>query len=279
MGIKTILVNTAVLMAIVSCGQTAEAKKAVLVCHYGSSNDDTRSRTIDLITSDIAVAMDGYEVREAYISPVVRRSMAARNLHIDSPTDALLRLRADGYDTVYVQSTTLIDGAETAEVRLACERTGAFFSKIKCGEPLCYSPCDCEALVSILAEEPCGKGEAVVYAGHGNMLPSTATYCMLDYMLAAKGHDNYHVSTIEGYPSARCTVGELRRNKNVRRVKLVPLLLVCGNHTKGDIAVDFAGELSAEGYETETVMRGLAENAAVRALYVNKVRRLTGEHQ
>ena len=262
---------------IVAAGSTASAEKAVLVCHYGSSDSETRAKTIDKITEEIREAMPGYEVRDAYISPVVRRNMGKQGIHKDSPTDALLNLRAEGYDTVYVQSTTLIDGAEMADVRGACERVSEFFSVIKCGESLCYSPEDCEALVKILATEPCGKDESVIYAGHGNMLPSTATYCQLDYMLAAGNYGNYHVSTIEGYPTAASTVTELKKDKKIKKVKLVPLLLVCGNHTRNDIAVDFANAMKAAGYETETVMRGLGESGAVRAMYVERVKRLTEE--
>lgn len=272
-----VIIRMLFLAAIVAAGNTTYASKAVLVCHYGSSDSVTRSKTIDLITREIRDAMPGYEVREAYISPVVRRSMEKQGVHKDSPTDALLKLRAEGYDTVYVQSTTLIDGVEMAEVRGACGSLSEFFSLIKCGESLCYTPDDCQALVNILASEPYGKDEAVVYVGHGNMLPATATYCQLDYMLMAGGYDNCHVSTIEGYPTAVSTVAELRKNKKIKNVRLVPLLLVCGNHTRNDISGDFADAIEAAGYETETVMRGLGEVAAVRALYVERLKRLVDE--
>ena len=123
----------------------------------------------------------------------------------------------------------------------------------------------------MLAKEPRVKDEAVVYVGHGNMLPSTATYCQLDYMLAAQGHEGYHVSTIEGYPTAESTITELKRDgKRVKRAKLVPLLLVCGNHTKNDIAGEYAQTLNKAGIATEVIMRGLGENPAVRTLYVKK---------
>ena len=141
------------------------AKSAILVAHYGSSDDDTRAKTIGLITEEVRQAFPALEVREAYISPVVRRNLARRGIDTEAPVDALLRLRADGYDSVYVQSTTLIDGAEMAEVREAVARVSPFFSHVAVGESLLYSPADCESVASILLHEPCGKGEAVVYVG------------------------------------------------------------------------------------------------------------------
>ncbi|MDE5595464.1 MAG: sirohydrochlorin cobaltochelatase [Muribaculaceae bacterium] len=253
------------------------AKTAVLVTHYGSSDDNTRAKTIDLITSDIRQALPATEVREAYISPVVRRNLAKRGLGCDSPVQALIRLRADGYDSVYVQSTTIIDGVEMAEVRDACNQMRLFFNLLKCSESLCYSPDDCLTLVDILASHPKAKDEAVVFVGHGNLLPSTATYCQLDYMLMAGCHKGYHVSTIEGYPTAETALVELRADDKVKRVTLVPLLLVCGNHTIHDIAGEYAEAIRSAGYQTDVMMRGLAELPAVRALYVSRLKKLMNQ--
>lgn len=256
----------------------AEARQAILVAHYGSSDDETCSRTIDRITADIRTAFPDVEVREAYISPVVRGSLARRGIETASPTDALLKLRAEGYDTVYVESTTIIDGAEMGEVRRSVESVAPFFGHIALGRPLCYSPADCREVADIMMQEPMGNDEAVVYVGHGNMLPSTATYAQLNVMTAAGSNGRRMVSTIEGYPTAEVTATELRqRASGVKRVKLVPLLLVCGNHTRRDIAGVFAEAIRNAGYETEVVMRGLGENPEIRALYVERVRRLLEE--
>lgn len=253
-----------------------QARRAILVTHYGSSDDQTRALTIDRITADIAEAFPDYEVRQAYISPIVLRSMERKGLKADSPLEAILKLRAAGYDSLYVQPTTLLDGEETAAVKDVCAGTAAFFALLRCGEALCYSPDDCQQLVEILAKEAAAPDEAVVYAGHGNMLPSTATYSQLDYMFSASGHYDYHVSTIEGYPTASTTAEQLKlSSKNISRVKIVPLLLVCGNHTKVDIAGEFADTLKAAGYGTEVVFRGLGEVPAIRHLYVDRVKKLT----
>ena len=48
---------------IVAAGSTASAEKAVLVCHYGSSDSETRAKTIDKITEEIREAMPGYDFR------------------------------------------------------------------------------------------------------------------------------------------------------------------------------------------------------------------------
>ena len=265
-----------ILLSILGASPSLSAKSAILVAHYGSSDDDTRSKTISLITAEVRQAFPDYEVREAYISPVVRRNLARRGVMTDAPVEAMLRLRAEGYDTVYVQSTTLIDGTEMAEVRDAVAGVARFFSHISVGRPLLYTPADCETVASILLREPCGKGEAIIYVGHGNMLPSTATYSQLDNMLTVSpdAAGTYHVSTIEGYPTAASTIEQLRGVRGIKTVRLIPLLLVCGNHTKNDIAGDYADAIRAAGYTPQVVMRGLGETPAIRALYISRLREL-----
>ena len=251
--------------------QAQNKTAALLITHYGSSDAETRTRTLDVSTREAQAAFPHLEVREAYISPIVRKRMARQGVHKDSPTDALMRLRAEGFRRVFVLSTTLIEGGEMASVRDDAARMAPFFDRIEVGNPLLYSVADCQRVVDILTrgEQP-GRGEAVVFVGHGNQLPSTATYAMLDYMMRAAGHDRFHVSTIEGYPTLESTVAQLRRER-VRRVTLVPLLLVCGNHTKEDIAGTWREELERQGFEVTVRMQGLGENADIRALYLDDV--------
>ena len=97
--------------------QAQNKTAALLITHYGSSDAETRTRTLDVITREAQAAFPHLEVREAYISPIVRKRMARQGVHKDSPLEALLKLRAEGFDTVYVQSTTLIEGGEMASVR------------------------------------------------------------------------------------------------------------------------------------------------------------------
>lgn len=259
---------------ILSCVLSANARKGVVVAHYGSSNDETRAQTIDKITSEIRdAAGPGIPVCEAYISPVVRKNLSRRGINSQSPEEAFLSLRISGVDTLIVQPSLIIDGGEMEEVRKAVESVRPFFSHIELGRPLCYYPDDFREVVRILAKEDPEGADAVIFVGHGNELPSTATYSQLDYMLSDDGELNYHVSTIEGYPTAETTARQLKRSsKKIRKVKLVPFLLVCGNHTREDIAGEYAEALRRYGYEPELLMRGLGEVDEIRNMYVDRVK-------
>ncbi|MDM8336350.1 sirohydrochlorin cobaltochelatase [Mediterranea massiliensis] len=251
--------------------QAQNKTAALLITHYGSSDAETRTRTLDVITREAQAAFPHLEVREAYISPIVRKRMARQGVHKDSPLEALLKLRAEGFDTVYVQSTTLIEGGEMTSVRHDAASVSQFFRKIEVGNPLLYSTADCRKVISILTDnQPTGKNEAIVYIGHGNQLPSTATYAMLDYMLKADGKNHIHVSTIEGYPDLTATTRQLKESQ-ARKVTLVPLLLVCGNHTKEDIAGVWKDALEKEGYTVSVLMRGLGELRPIRSIFLEHI--------
>ena len=248
-----------------------EEKAAVLITHYGSSDDKAREQALDVIIHEVKDAFPELEVREAYISPIVRKRLAKNGIYKDSPIDALLKLRAEGYQKVYIQSTTLIEGGEMASVRKDADEVRAFFKEIKVGNPFLYSVDDCERIIDILTAEQSDKKENIVFVGHGNQLPSTATYAMLDFMMKNQGLKNYHVSTIEGYPTLNATLFQLKSNK-ARDITLVPLLLVCGNHTKEDIAGVWKKELEKHGYQVNVRMQGLGENAAIRHIYIEHIK-------
>lgn len=267
---KRILIAS--LLAIVTLAVHAEAadKLAILVAHYGSSVAETRQKTIDVLYEEIKAANPDAEVREAYIADAVRSKLSKQGLHKDSPTDALLRLYLEGYRRVIVQPTLLLDGTEMAELRRQVEGIRSLFGEITLSTPLLYTLEDFSALIPALtASAPKSKG-GIVLVGHGNPYSSTGTYCMLEDMLREAGHDRFFVSTIEGYPTASSTLRWLKKAK-LKSVTLVPLLLVCGNHTLQDVNGEFRHTLEEAGIEVDILLRGLAEVPEVRQLYLNKV--------
>ena len=50
-----------------------EEKAALLITHYGSSDPQTRALTLDVVTREAQEAFPQFTVREAYISPIVRK--------------------------------------------------------------------------------------------------------------------------------------------------------------------------------------------------------------
>lgn len=275
---KLIPVLLAALAFGASAGQfpaAAEGKKAILLVHYGSTNDDTRVKTIDALNHRVAAAFPDRHVAEAYASSVVVKRLAAKGVCKDYMQQALLKLAAAGYDEVILQPSLMLDGVISKDMQRMSKQMEPFFKKISIGAPLLYSIDDSRFLATLLAErhadKAAGKRDHVVFVGHGSPDPANAVYSQIDHMLRASGHDRFHVATIEGYPEMAELKARLKA-AGARKVTLVPMLFVAGDHANNDIAGEWAEELRREGYEVEAVVEGLGEIPAIHDRYIEHLR-------
>lgn len=253
-------------------------KAALLMVHFGTTHDDTRALTIDAINAKAQASFPELKLQEAYTSRIIIRRLKARGVEKLTPLDALLRLRSEGYTHVIVQSTNVIDGVEMESLRRDVESALPFFKEIRVGTPLLYSIEDAEAVVDILgnrlnaaAQGKKAAKESIVLVGHGTYTPSTAIYSQMDYMLKAKGLTNFHVGTIEGYPTFETMLAQLKATK-AKRVTLVPFMFVAGDHAKNDIAGDWKEALEKEGFTVSVLQEGLGQVPEIQEIFINHIR-------
>ena len=246
---------------------------------FGTTYDDTRTLTIDALNRKAQEAFPQLDFSEAYTSRIVIRRLKQRGIRKDTPLEALLRLRAEGYTHIVVQSSHIIDGVEMESLRHDVESVRTFFKDIRIGTPLLYSVDDCEKVASIVAERlnsgrPQGKQrkqEHFVLVGHGTYTPSTAIYSQMDYMLKAGGWTNFHVGTIEGYPTVETLLAQLKASK-ARNVTLQPFMFVAGDHARNDIAGEWKERLEAEGYTVTVRQEGLGQIPEIQDLFIGHIR-------
>ena len=254
--------------------QDISSDRALLMVHFGTTYDDTRQKTIDAINQKAREAYPKMAVREAYTSRIVMKRLAQRGLRKDTPVEALLRLRGEGYKRLVVQPSFVIDGKEMDLLRRDVNQLRPFFDTISVGTPLLYSVDDCQRVCDVLVNRhPASmkQREHVIFVGHGTVGPATALYSQLDYMLRAGGRHNYHVATLEGYPTQATLIQALKAQR-ARRVVLVPLLFVAGDHASNDINVEWKEALEQQGFSVSVVLEGLGEVPQIQELYLNKVK-------
>lgn len=242
--------------------------------HFGTTYDNTRLKTIDAINEKVRTAFPKMVVREAYTSRIVMKRLAQRGVKKDNPTDALLKLRSEGIRLVEIQPTYIIDGIEMDRLRREVEQVRPFFDSIWVSTPLLYSVEDGQRVMETLVNRHpanAGKREHVLFVGHGTEDPATALYSQLDYMLRAAGHANYHVATIEGYPTQDTAIQQIKAMKG-KKVTLVPLLFVAGDHANNDIAVEWKETLEKEGFSVDVKLEGLGEVPGIQDMYVEKIK-------
>lgn len=257
-------------------------KAALLMVHFGTTHDDTRALTIEAINAKAREAFPNLEMREAFTSRIIIRRLKARGIEKLTPLDAMLRLRSEGYTHVIVQSSNIIDGVEMESLRRDIESVQPFFKEIRVGTPLLYSVEDAEKVVEILnhrltdAQDKKANGkkstkEHFVLVGHGTYTPSTAIYSQMDYMLKASGLANFHLGTIEGYPTFETMLAQLKAGK-AKQVTLVPFMFVAGDHAQNDIAGDWKEALEKEGYTVNVHMEGLGQVPEIQEIFINHIR-------
>ena len=91
----------------------SENKKAILVVSFGTSMNDAREKTIDVIENDIRAAYPDYLVYRAWTSKmIIRKIMKRDHIQINTVTEAMEQMLADGITEVIVQPTHILNGIE-----------------------------------------------------------------------------------------------------------------------------------------------------------------------
>ncbi len=255
-------------------------KKAVLVVSFGTSYAETRAVTLDAIEQDFKAAFPDCDVFSAYTSNIIRRKLKERdNLNIMSPFEALNYLQENNYDHVYVQSLHIINGYEFAKIKIALLRHKDNFKKLRVGNPLLTTHDDYFAVAKALKSKfpELAEDEAVVMMGHGTDHFANACYPALERVFRTMGDRNVYIGTVEGFPEIEHVMQELEHDK-VKKVVLIPLMIVSGDHATNDLAGDDEDSwkfiLEKAGYEVKLQLNGMGENEEIRQMFIKHVPRM-----
>jgi sirohydrochlorin cobaltochelatase len=256
------------------------SKKAILVVSFGTSYEGTRKLTIDKIEQLIREKYSDYEIRRAFTAHgVIKKLKLKYGIHVDTPEEALQKLKDENFNEVIVQPLHLIPGLEYDYIKnVVNKHKGEMsFEKIKIGRPLLYFkgeeegiPDDYANMVEALKLQ-IQKDESVVLMGHGTHHPANSVYSCLQCVLRDKGLSNVFIGTIDGYPTLNNVLSNLKK-KDIKKVTLMPLLLVAGDHALNDMAGEeedsWKSILEKEGFEVNIYMHGLGENVKIQELYL-----------
>ncbi|MGH4052443.1 MAG: sirohydrochlorin cobaltochelatase [Clostridium sp.] len=258
-------------------------KKAILVVSFGTTYCDTRKVTIDKIEEKIKNTFVGYEIRRAFTSHVILKVLKKRdNIYIDTPEEALEKLKNEGYNDVIVQPLHVIPGSEFDYINdvVNTYKESESFQNIVIGRPLINFkgeepgvPDDYAIMLTALSKQ-LPPSDTVILMGHGTSHIANAAYCYFERVLRDKGFENVHLATVEGYP----TLDRIMPNiiaQSSREVILMPLLLVAGEHVRNDMAGESKNSwksiLVKEGFKVKIYLHGLGENSDIQDIYIQHI--------
>ena len=90
-------------------------------------------------------------------------------------------------------------------------------------------------------------------------------------MLRDLGYENTYVGTVEGFPGLDYVIRRMKI-RGIRKVHLMPLMIVAGDHARNDLAGaeedSWNSLLQAEGFETDIVLKGMGEIDGIAQIFV-----------
>lgn len=274
---------------VLACGKCGNEKnhQAIVVVSFGTTFDDAREKCIESVENKITEMFPFYEVRRAFTSNIVMKRLAEKGIMVDNLEQALTKLKNEGYTDVIIQSTHLIPGEEynTKILEVAAKHKNDF-QTIKIGRPvLTYSgdgntTNDYKEFVKVLKKQlPKNQGQdtQIIFMGHGSNHENGTVYSKLQLELDKQGVKGYVAVVEDGAePSFDSVLKKLAANKETKKVLLMPLMLVAGDHANNDMAGEeedsWKSILTAKGYAVEIYMHGLGENKAFQDIYVEHIK-------
>lgn len=256
-------------------GAPKAQKTGILLVAFGTSVEEARP-ALEKMGERVRAAHPDIPVRWAYTAKMIRAKLRAEGIAAPSPAEALAGMAEEGFTHVAVQSLHTIPGEEfhgLLETAHAFQGLPKGLTRVSVGLPLIGTTADAEAVAdALVASLPADRksGEPVVFMGHGTPHPADICYPGLQYYLWRLDSDLL-VGTVEGSPSFENVMAELEVRK-AKRVWLMPLMAVAGDHARNDMAGEeddsWTSQLAKRGIEAKPVLHGTAESDAVSAIWL-----------
>lgn len=267
-----------------STPEDSDAKKVLLVISFGTSYNNNRDLSIGSVEKALTDAYPEYEMRRAFTSQIIIDKLKERDgIEIDNVTQAMERLVSDGIKDVVVQPTHVMNGFEYDDIVSEVSPYQEKFDRFKMGSPLLITDEDYQELASVITEETKEydtDGNAVVFMGHGTEHEANATYAKLQKVLMEGGHSRYFIGTVEAEPTLEDVLA-LVQASGAKKVTLLPLMIVAGDHANNDMAGDeedsWKSVFEKAGFEVECVLKGLGQYPGIQEMFVSHVAKTIAE--
>lgn len=251
-------------------------KKALVVVSFGTTFKETREKDLEAVEQALQNVFVDRDFYRAYTSKIVlKRLLENDGIKVSDLRAVLEELKEKNYDDVLIQVTNLLMGEEYSKKVMSVVYDFKYdFKKLNVGRPLLADDFDHNLAVAALATSlpELLPDETVVFVGHGSPNIQNPSYNLLEKRLKAYGIPAV-IGVIEenDHPSYEDMLVELKK-QGAKKVLLMPLLMVCGDHVNNDIVGEesdsWANLLKEEGYEVRVNISGLGRNKAIQNIFV-----------
>ena len=258
-------------------------KDAIVVMSFGTTFKDTRAKTIDATINEIQAQHPNTKVVTAFTSHIIiDRIKAHEGITYPTPEEALKDLKDQGYTRVALTTLNMIPGMEYNYAGAVFNHYKENFKNMTLGLPLMYwmgqeeQRDDIEQTLKAYSTQfPMiqNKDSAVLIMAHGTPDPSNAYYAVIQDRIDSMGLKNVYLYTVEGWPSLETVIPQLKE-KGIKHVTLMPLMMVAGDHANNDMAGDepdsHKNVLMKAGFTVDTYIHGAGENQKIRDIFAER---------
>ncbi len=119
-------------------------------------------------------------------------------------------------------------------------------------------------------EQPNPENSVWIPDGRELDIEDNAVFSVLQDALRSAGSDNYFIATVEGEPELEDILPQIKA-RGFKKVILAPFMVVAGDHARNDLAGDEEDSWKSiflkNGFEVETIVRGIGEWEEVQELF------------
>ena len=249
-------------------------KKAIIVISFGTSHLEQLEKSILSIVEKIRLDYRDREVFCSFSSNVIIQKLKNQHhISILSVEEALEKCKKEGYQEVIVQPLHLLKGKEYDKVVELCKGYQSIYA-LKIGQPLLGIEENYKWLIEELKKVHDEKDSLLVFLGHGTAHEAHKVYQLLDKELQRQKITG-KVTTLKEIDGSEEIVSLAKKNHK-HSIKLIPLMLVAGNHVLQDIIgmepEKWEGKLRESGMEIIIITKGLGEFVFVQKRFVEHIR-------
>ena len=247
-------------------------KKGIIVASFGTTYESTRKLCIESIEDIIRERYGDCLVLRAFTSKMVINILKKRdNIHVFNPEEAIREMRNQGIEDIYIQPLHIIPGHEYEKLTKY---------NLKVGLPLLSLEEDYMKIVENIGISELGSNEALVFMGHGSNHEADEAYEILENLYHKKGFTNVFIGTVGGSKTIEDIIKELKE-KNIKKIKLKPFMLVAGDHAINDMASEDDDSLKSilekDRFQVEICLRGLGEYRIIQEIFLEHPEKIIGE--
>ena len=254
----------------------AENKDAILILSFGTTNKDSRAKTIEATFNALQNAFKGVKTALSFTSHIVIKRITQNEgcSPYSAPEETLEKLLHEGFNRIALVPLAIIPGIEYKYDVAIFHEYKTHFKKMTLATPLMYwqgqenYPDDISEVMKALDLPAQENGTAILLMAHGTPDPSNAYYSVMQQRLSSLRNDAF-IYTVEGYPRLEHFVENLKLQK-ISKVILMPLMLVAGDHANNDMAGEHKNFLTRAGFNVEVKLQGLGENPKIREIYIRR---------